>query len=60
MIVKFEDISLVNVKGVLVDLDDTLYDYRYNHNRAIEACILLCNQKISISVEQFNENLKKC
>lgn len=32
----FSDIPLLNVKGVLIDLDDTIYKYTPAHNHALE------------------------
>lgn len=31
-------IDLSNVRGVLIDIDDTLYSYKLSHNHAINAC----------------------
>lgn len=37
-ITKFSDINLTNIKGVLLDLDDTLYCYENCHELAINHC----------------------
>lgn len=37
-ITKFSDINLTNIKGVLLDLDDTLYCYESCHEIAINYC----------------------
>lgn len=58
MITAFKDISLLGVKGVLLDLDDTLYDYKSNHERAINFCKKICNTEYNISIEEFDENFK--
>ncbi len=36
--IKFPDIDLNGVKGVLIDLDDTLYHYDPCHNFALKSC----------------------
>lgn len=36
--VNFPDIDLSNIKGVLIDLDDTLYRYAPCHSHAIDIC----------------------
>ncbi len=37
-IIKFPEIDLTNVKAVLIDLDDTLYNYESSHQHAIKIC----------------------
>lgn len=34
----FQNIDLSSVKGVLIDIDDTLYSYQRSHSHAIKAC----------------------
>ncbi len=54
----FEEIDLENIKGVLIDLDDTLYPYQLNHERSMLACINQCKSAYNISEQQFNDYFK--
>jgi putative hydrolase of the HAD superfamily len=47
----FNRIDIASCKGVLVDIDDTLYDYSASHSKAIEAC---CSAFSKLSFEEFN------
>lgn len=51
----FENINLEGFKGVLIDLDNTLYSYTSNNARSMEKCILKCEQQYGISREQFDK-----
>ena len=33
-----EELNIINIKGILIDIDNTLYAYEPMHNNAIEAC----------------------
>jgi HAD superfamily hydrolase (TIGR01509 family) len=49
----FNRIDLDSVKGVLIDLDNTLYPYEINHKRSMEKCIDRCEQQYGISRDKF-------
>jgi FMN phosphatase YigB (HAD superfamily) len=49
----FDHIELNNVKGVLLDLDNTLYSYEPSHNYAIKACYALFGT--SLSFQDFSK-----
>src|SRR5688572_10889570 len=52
----FPKIDLNNVKGVLIDIDDTLYDYQSCHTKAMESCYQELYQKINnITFEEFDK-----
>jgi len=53
-----EKIDLQGVKGILIDLDDTIYPYHINHERAMGKCILRCENKFQISREDFDKYFK--
>jgi len=55
--IKFPDVSFESVKGVLLDLDNTLYIYEPCHQKALKECYQLLNQ--SLSFEQFVELYSK-
>lgn len=44
---KFDDIPLDQKKGVLIDIDDTLYDYHPCHQYALQQCHIRYNKKLS-------------
>jgi HAD superfamily hydrolase (TIGR01549 family) len=46
-------IDLRGVKGVLIDLDNTLYPYETNHKRSMEKCVNRCEQHYGISRDNF-------
>jgi putative hydrolase of the HAD superfamily len=54
-IIGFDSIDLSKKKGVLIDLDNTLYPYHVNHERALATCRELCESKMNISPSQFDE-----
>ncbi|MSS64508.1 HAD family hydrolase [Velocimicrobium porci] len=47
------------IKAVIFDLDDTLYDYEYSHERAMLILRDYCVKKFSISVEYFENSFNK-
>ena len=54
MVIKsLADIDLSQTKGVLIDLDDTLYPYHNSHEYALEACIA---EFISLDETHTREN----
>jgi HAD superfamily hydrolase (TIGR01549 family) len=54
----FEEIDLSGVKGVLMDLDDTLYPYTPNHLRSLNKCLWKCQEVYSITNKKFDEYFK--
>jgi HAD superfamily hydrolase (TIGR01509 family) len=54
----FDKINLEGVKGILIDLDNTLYPYDINHERAMDKCIEECQQSLGISKDQFKDIFK--
>ena len=52
--IKFPKLNLNNVKGVLLDLDNTLYDYDCAHMKAIEACYSKYKKNINASMDFDN------
>lgn len=55
----FESIDLRNKKGVLIDLDNTLYPYDINHKRALASCRSLAKAKYEIAVDLFDEGYRR-
>ncbi len=55
----FENIDLSNIKGVLLDLDNTLYAYDPCHEAAYKACENFAWNKNSISPEEFKRSWKE-
>lgn len=55
-IIKFPKIDLRDVKGVLLDLDNTLYCYENSHNHAIKECYLNYKNSLdnNISFDNFS------
>jgi putative hydrolase of the HAD superfamily len=51
----WNDIDLSHIKGLLVDLDDTLYHYEPVHKVAFEACINYAEQHYGIQRDSFKE-----
>lgn len=49
----FKDINLDNIQGVLLDIDDTLYEYEICHKYALMVCYNTFNEKEDISYEIF-------
>lgn len=54
----FASIDMENVRGVLVDFDNTFYLYEPCHNAAMQAVQRRLKQKIG-AIENFNEHYKK-
>ena len=54
MNIKFPKLNLNNIKGVLLDLDNTLYDYDYAHMKAIDACYRKYKININASIDFDN------
>ncbi len=54
----FENIELKDLKGILIDLDDTLYPYPPNHHRSMDVCIKKCERDYNITREQFDTCFK--
>jgi putative hydrolase of the HAD superfamily len=61
MKIQFPEINLKNIKGVFLDLDDTLYNYQACHEKAIIACYKQFSTKINkdSSFEEFNDLYRK-
>lgn len=55
MVIGFEKIKLDGVKAVLLDFDNTLYDYDNAHNFAIFQCYKHIAMNINISEKEFFE-----
>jgi putative hydrolase of the HAD superfamily len=51
-------IPLDGVKGVLLDLDNTLYNYDKCHHKAMEACMMQASVKFGIKEDIFSSLLK--
>jgi putative hydrolase of the HAD superfamily len=51
----WNEIDLLSVQGILLDLDDTLYDYELCHSVAYLKSKSIASAKYSISEEQFEE-----
>ena len=51
-------IPLDGVKGVLLDLDNTLYSYDTCHQKAMEACMMQASMKFGIEEDIFSSLLK--
>ncbi|MGL4524474.1 MAG: HAD family hydrolase [Spirochaetia bacterium] len=51
----FPDVDIDNVGGIMIDIDDTLYEYEVCHKRAINACYQLFKKQfgLPISLENF-------
>lgn len=45
-------------KGIIFDLDDTLYDYEYTHNLSIKKCFSYLNEIHLIDLELLNDYYK--
>jgi HAD superfamily hydrolase (TIGR01549 family) len=60
-IIKFPNIDLSNVKGVLLDLDNTLYYYEDCHEKAIEGCYSAYKKQIDeeISLNDFSNKYRE-
>lgn len=59
MVIKnWNEIDLFNVRGILLDLDDTLYDYHTCHDIAYQKSKTMAEAKYNVSNEQFDENWK--
>ena len=56
-ITSFYDIKLCQVKGVLLDLDNTLYSYNYCHHIAINNCRSMLLTHLNISSDEFDKHL---
>ena len=53
VISNWNDIDLSEVKGLLLDLDDTLYHYEPVHKRAFDACAQVAEAKYQIPKDEF-------
>ena len=53
----FQNIDLTDIKGVLIDIDNTLYDYKPAHKKALEVChkFFIEEFQIPFSLENFFE-----
>ena len=50
-----------NINSILVDIDDTLYDYEYAHLRSLELCFKdLLNLNEGINFTNFKEDYRTC
>src|SRR4051812_46901768 len=54
----FENIDLNGIKGVLIDLDDTLYPYPPNHLRSMDKCKFKCSDFYGIPLDLFDSHFK--
>lgn len=57
--ITLSEISTENAKGVLLDLDDTLYEYHPCHQLAYSACMAQAEQQYGIEPELFATAWKK-
>lgn len=55
VITNWNEIDLSGLKGLLVDLDDTLYHYEPVHKKAFEACVHQAELQFNIKSETFKE-----
>ncbi len=53
VISNWNDIDLTEVKGLLLDLDDTLYHYEPVHKRAFDACAQVAETNYQIPKDKF-------
>lgn len=56
--ISFPNIDLENVKGVLIDLDNTLYHFFPAHQSAMEKVCTYFNQFVSVSKDDFEKAYK--
>ena len=49
----FNDICLIGIKGILLDLDDTLYSYEECNTKSYYKCKMLALEKYKISEQDF-------
>lgn len=49
----FNSINLSGVRGILLDLDNTLYSYDANNKRAMACCTRICREEYNIPEETF-------
>lgn len=54
----FENINLSGIKGILFDLDNTLYAYQPNHLRSMEKCAERCLRSYNITQAEFERCFK--
>ena len=57
----FQNIDLTDIKGVLIDIDNTLYAYKPAHKKALETCyeFFIKESQISFSFKEFSEKYTK-
>lgn len=53
VITSWKEIDLTGIKAVLMDLDDTIYQYKPVHQKSYEACAALASSKYHIPTEEF-------
>ncbi len=53
VISNWKEIDLTGIKAVLMDLDDTIYQYEPVHQKSYEACVNLASTKYQIPAEEF-------
>ncbi len=56
MVNSFSEIDLNQIKGVLLDLDDTLYAYEPCHQKSLHACKTHAFEKYAMTVDVFEAN----
>lgn len=49
----------MNYKGIIIDLDDTLYNYKKAHDVALKEVILFAKRTLSINEEKIKEGFNK-
>lgn len=49
----------MKIKGILLDIDDTLYDYDQAHEAALEACFIFLKKDRFLERHEFNEAYEK-
>lgn len=50
-----------NINGILVDIDDTLYDYEYAHSKSLKLCFKdLSDMNKDIVFNDFNDEYRAC
>ena len=55
----YPEIELEGVKAVLIDLDDTLYPYHTNNNRALRAAYAFARHELQINFDSFVEEFER-
>lgn len=57
--IQFPCADLENVKGVLIDIDNTLYEYDFPHQIALDACYVIAKKFCNLSKANFKLAYRK-